>query len=352
MRTQGFTLLEIMIGSAILSVVLLTTVQTMKMSADISTDTVSRTNLAADAGRILHLIAMDLRAADKDFIYNTDDATVNIFSYKTCTGFSSNGAPVYGTEGNVTITFDKVEGTLVRTTNEAETILSEQVLPYDLIEKVEGFELIKDLNSSLNHTVYGNRIQLNLTLVANYGEDSEMRHTASRVIFLRSWLFNTDGLNASLGNANPGGGSTTLPPADQTAEEYPADYPDEPIPADILTPVDNKGAPNGAPALTWQNLSPQLSDEDIASGKDPSLLVKITINTSAQGSTIVGDSITVNFPHHYNEAFEIKKTDNGNGTFTLTISGPRVGNTPITVGAKSIDKKGNPLGEALATNSF
>lgn len=353
-HTNALSLLEVMIGTAILSSILLATTQSMRMSAEVSSDMMTRTNLAVDAGRILHSIAMELRSADKQFIYLTDDDSdsgIETFSYRSCTGFTGVGAPEYGTEGEVTIEYDKDAHTLARIDGDAvdpiaEYLLSDKLLPIErdpVTDEVvaRGFDVETAFASDSGDTVYGNRIKLNVTLVSDYGEDTEIRHTASRIVFLRSYLFDSDGLSASLDNEDAGDQVS----GDDSDLQYPADYPDEEIPPNQQDP--------DAPEVTWNDQSPEMTQEQLDAGEEPQLNVEITLKTSGNIS-IDASTIDINFPFHHNAAFDVtdpQVSPNGK-TATVNVSGPRVGSTPITVTAMALDKQGNDVGQVVETNTF
>lgn len=206
---HGLTLLETMIGAMIMAMVLYTTAQSLRTGSQLSQATLDTALTEADAGRILHDIAIDLRSADKAYLYDTSGTKENVFSFTLCSGFNEEtGAPDYtNTDNKVTIVYNKSEGTLTKYllggTSEG-ILLSDQVAvpsDFDASEPIKlGFSVTAigtDIGSS---TLSGSRAQLRLVLIRNRGTADEVISTAERVVFLRSWLFNSDGLDGSASN--------------------------------------------------------------------------------------------------------------------------------------------------------
>lgn len=367
---RGFTLLELMIGVVIMSLVLFTTAQSLRTGSQVSQTTLNSALLAADAGRILHDIAMDLRSADKDFIYEIiqpspdPDSTDRIvrFAYSTCTGFAHeqpipayNGQPIYDTSGKMMIEFDSRTRTLTRYTMQdfnSTTAGDDSFEGTVLATNVVDFKRDFMEQNSLGTTVLQPRIKLELTLVSNQGRPDELLTTASRTIFLRSKLFNRDGLGINDGSE----GGTPVPVDEQVNMEHPSKDPaPEAIPADEQTgtnpPEPIWGTDSTTEKVPWTDPDGQTHEIDMIqlriTLRGPSVDYTVGNKTKTGKLQIAAHSIGVNLPYHNESEFEISYLMLGKGnkevpvdrsdtslmsdTFYIDIYGPKVGSMPVTV---------------------
>jgi prepilin-type N-terminal cleavage/methylation domain-containing protein len=364
-RQRGFTLLELMIGVTIMSLILYTTAQSLRTGSQVSQSTLDSALLAADGGRILHDIALELRSADKDYLYETVQASGSTdkivrFAFSPCTGFDlTTGAPIYGTEAKQMLEYDSSTGTLIKylmqdfTGGTAGSANFEGILLADNVAP-DGFS-VQQINTINTGTVYGNRIRINLSLIRNEGRADEFTSESSRIVFLRSFLFNSDGLGSN-------DGASSEPTTDPGPVNHPSKDPNpEEIPADTAStsslPVVSWGQDTSTATEVWTDtsVSPEKTHEI------DKVLIRVTVRGSEvsyqQGNkTKIGNlllssqSITTNFPYHIESHYTVTIKYKGNGgnetiadpgtnvdaeTFYVDIAGPKVGSLPITLTAKS-----------------
>ena len=230
---QAFSLLELMIAVTIMSLLLYSTALSLRTGADVSEDMLGDTILTANAARVLHELAMEIRSADTaNYVpKESTDPNLMLLSYSPCTGFDSLGQPEYS-GSLVMIEYDKAAGTLTRVVSEGG--VERQELLAQFVAPLEGATMGFDADytdSESSNLVYGKRLELTLTLCRDQtdfeaiqrGQDATasaaeielaqeaMSRTsqASRLIFLRSFIFGKDSEDVTGESETAGTGTTS-----------------------------------------------------------------------------------------------------------------------------------------------
>ena len=346
MRTAaGLTLLETTVAASLLGAVFVGVTQAMASTVEAGDMLAQGASRLADANAILHDIALELRAADRNFMYQTS-GSVTEFSYVVCTGFDAAGNSIYDRgEFGRRLVYDRAAGTLTKVIisdaePDREVVLSDQV--------AEGGFAVTQMGEDM--TIYGNRLLLSLTLVDEDGEGRQQQNSAQRYVFIRSYVFGSDGdggAAASTTAAETGttgttpteptttepttgepaaGGGTTQPPAETTPVETP------PAPEPLPAVPEDLAEPHG-PDIIWGN------DQD-ASATGILLVVKL----KTAGTTLNTGSVSVTFtstvPPSLSITYGWQSNSYGLAADEIRIAGTTSGATAITVAASATKTTG------------
>ena len=244
--------------------------------------------------------------ADDDYMYRTEDVDADLepdrveFTYLRCTGIDTDtGAPVYGNDGSVTVTWTKADGLLSKvegiTPNSFETALATDVTSFT----------VTPIAIDSGGTVYGNRQKLSMTMAQNIGTGEQVDITTERTVFMRAYKFDNDGVDGSVNNSSgTGEGSTSADTSDPT-------------------PVLETTGTN-PPVLSWSSNS----------GAGGDLVTVVTIASSGNGYTVDPDSIRVTLPEDA-LGFTVSNPTRNAGNYEITIQGTLSGSTAIQVFAQA-----------------
>lgn len=197
-RRAGFTLLEVMIASSILAGILYTVSVAMTAGSQTVTTLSTSSEQTADASRILHDIAMELRSVDQDYAYDASNANESTLSFNTCSYLPQPGAEARGEPlvplftNHREVIHDKTTGELRKLIVNTDPITGLETENYEMALATnvapDGFQLE---HLGTEDTIQGNRVLLRLTLRDDVnGRDHDT--TVERIVFIRSFLFNYD----------------------------------------------------------------------------------------------------------------------------------------------------------------
>lgn len=341
----GLTLLEITVAASLLGAVFVGVTQAMSSTIQAGDMLAAGSSRLADANAILHDVALELRAADRNFMYQTT-GSVTEFSYVVCTGFDAAGNSIYDRgEFGRRLVYDREARTLTKviiSDSEAdrEITLSNQV--------ADGGFAVTQMGEDM--TIYGNRLLLSLTLADEDAEGRLQQSSAERYVFIRSYVFGSDGdggAAASTTAAETASGGTA--PTDPAATEptpaqptVPVDTsttgettppPAEPAPAEPLPAVPEDLAEPYGPDIVWGN------DQDASAA---GILLVIKLKTA--GTTLNTNSVSVTFtstvPSSLSVTYGWQSNSYGLASDEIRIAGTTAGSTAITIAASATKTTG------------
>ncbi len=337
---KGFTLIETAIAVGILGT-LSYTITNGLVGATLLRETINtEMSLANQANSVINDLADELRSADFNYIYNAEvqynGSIVHLWSFRISTGLDSLGQPIYdtGDYGRV-VQFDEYEKTLVMYEYGTETTALENLLAAD----VTSFSIMPNTGSIL----VSNQMQLALSMEQedSFGKNHEM--SASRTVFLRSTMYNSDGFSAvdiTQTDETEENGTTTTDITDTTTTEETGTTTDTTTEETtdttteettdttttetvITTPTDIHE--DGGPSYVWGNNSASNGE------------VYITISINAAGGTSFDrDTAEVALQGADTSGLNISYGWSSNPKKdTITISGTAAGSFAITINGKT-----------------